>query len=115
MTIEEILPKKKEVPNRGTHKQGTTRAYNKALDDCLTALKAHDIGVVEPYVEGLLKELSKLDCGDNSCFYKGMGKGGMRTNGGCRCLLDVRPPMLRQRIGLWYVNNKHLMLSGKEK
>ena len=25
------------------------------------------------------------DCGDNSCMY-GEPKGGMRTNGGCRCL-----------------------------
>ncbi len=24
------------------------------------------------------------DCGDNSCRYSG-NKGGMRTNGGCRC------------------------------
>lgn len=26
-----------------------------------------------------------LDCGDNSCFYA-KKKGGMRTNGGCRCV-----------------------------
>jgi hypothetical protein len=26
------------------------------------------------------------DCGDNSCMFGGRGKGGMRTNGGCRCL-----------------------------
>lgn len=25
------------------------------------------------------------DCGDNSCYYS-RSKGGMRTNGGCRCL-----------------------------
>jgi hypothetical protein len=25
------------------------------------------------------------DCGDNSCRYKARGRGGMRTNGGCRC------------------------------
>jgi len=33
-----------------------------------------------------------LDCGDNSCHFKDPTKpGGMRTNGGCRCLdlLDV--------------------------
>lgn len=29
-------------------------------------------------------ELLHLDCGDNSCLASGK-KGGMRTNGGCRC------------------------------
>ena len=29
------------------------------------------------------------DCGDNSCLYGGQGKGGMRTNGGCRCFKDL--------------------------
>ena len=28
---------------------------------------------------------TSLDCGDNSCKYKAIGIGGMRTNGGCRC------------------------------
>ena len=27
----------------------------------------------------------KLDCGDNSCRFA-VAKGGMRTNGGCRCI-----------------------------
>lgn len=27
-----------------------------------------------------------LDCGDNACAFDGAGAGGMRTNGGCRCL-----------------------------
>lgn len=27
----------------------------------------------------------ELDCGDNSCYYA-TNKGGMRTNGGCRCM-----------------------------
>lgn len=35
------------------------------------------------------------DCGDNSCLFGGRGKGGMRTNGGCRCFKDVRPDMRR--------------------
>lgn len=35
------------------------------------------------------------DCGDNSCLFGGRGKGGMRTNGGCRCFRDVRPDMKR--------------------
>ena len=29
------------------------------------------------------------DCGDNSCQFGGSGKGGMRTNGGCRCFKDL--------------------------
>lgn len=28
---------------------------------------------------------SALDCGDNSCRSPTRGRGGMRTNGGCRC------------------------------
>lgn len=28
------------------------------------------------------------DCGDNSCYFA-VGKGGMRTNGGCRCLSNA--------------------------
>ena len=28
--------------------------------------------------------IHKLDCGDNSCKYASQ-RGGMRTNGGCRC------------------------------
>lgn len=35
------------------------------------------------------------DCGDNSCLFGGKGKGGMRTNGGCRCFRDMRPTMKR--------------------
>ena len=34
------------------------------------------------------------DCGDNSCLFGGHGKGGMRTNGGCRCFKDL-PTMKR--------------------
>lgn len=30
-----------------------------------------------------------LDCGDNSCMYAPK-RGGMRTNGGCRCQLVIR-------------------------
>jgi hypothetical protein len=35
------------------------------------------------------------DCGDNSCLFGGRGKGGMRTNGGCRCYKDLRPDKRR--------------------
>lgn len=41
-----------------------------------------------------------LDCGDNSCLFA-LNRSGMRTNGGCRCLADIRQPMrhvLAQRI-----------------
>lgn len=31
-----------------------------------------------------------LDCGDSSCFFA-TKRGGMRTNGGCRCLQDLDP------------------------
>lgn len=31
-----------------------------------------------------------LDCGDNSCVFA-VRKGGMRTNGGCRCLRNMVP------------------------
>jgi len=35
--------------------------------------------------------LPEWDCGDNSCrFRPAKFDGGMRTNGGCRCLQDLR-------------------------
>lgn len=34
----------------------------------------------------MLRRLSQKDCGDSSCQFAGKGKGGMRTNGGCRCV-----------------------------
>jgi hypothetical protein len=43
------------------------------------------------------KELrSRLDCGDNSCRYA-TTKGGMRTNGGCRC---TRSTVMAQYVPL---------------
>lgn len=30
------------------------------------------------------RRFDRMDCGDNSCIYA-KDKGGMRTNGGCRC------------------------------
>lgn len=33
-----------------------------------------------------LQRLAQMDCGDSSCLFAGRGKGGMRTNGGCRCI-----------------------------
>lgn len=34
-------------------------------------------------------DVETLDCGDNSCLYA-TKRGGMRTNGGCRCSLKIR-------------------------
>lgn len=31
----------------------------------------------------------RMDCGDNSCEFEGRDQGGMRTNAGCRCLVDI--------------------------
>ncbi len=37
-----------------------------------------------------------LDCQDNSCIYRDRTKpSGMRTNGGCRCMSDLRPQTKR--------------------
>lgn len=39
-----------------------------------------------------------MDCGDNSCNFA-IDKGGMRTNGGCRCLADVQiSPVFRRTL-----------------
>ncbi len=39
-----------------------------------------------------------LDCGDNSCRFA-LRKGGMRTNGGCRCM--DRPHTARSLAAVW--------------
>ncbi len=46
-----------------------------------------------------LRELCKveLDCGDNSCEFT-RNRGGMRTNGGCRCVKDIGPFPVRRRV-----------------
>lgn len=39
-----------------------------------------------------------MDCGDNSCVFA-LDRGGMRTNGGCRCLKDYDiPTALRHQL-----------------
>lgn len=40
-------------------------------------------------------EANAPDCGDNSCMFGGRRKGGMRTNGGCRCLKSAPPQATR--------------------
>lgn len=47
------------------------------------------------------------DCGDNSCLFGGAGKGGMRTNGGCRCLKDL-PATTRRYFQRLYSENAEL-------
>jgi hypothetical protein len=49
------------------------------------------------YIERVKKERQDLipDCGDNSCDFKGRGSGGMRTNGGCRCVRQRTPDAAR--------------------
>lgn len=44
----------------------------------------------------LLQNLSQSDCGDNSCLFDGKGKGGMRTNGGCRCYQNYSSKIIDQ-------------------
>jgi hypothetical protein len=43
--------------------------------------------------------MGDMDCGDNSCIFA-IKKGGMRTNGGCRCLQDA-PYELQRDVNLW--------------
>jgi len=52
-------------------------------------------------MEELLKALSELDCGDNSCLFASK-KVGMRTNGGCRCIKEL-PTKLQLAIKkIWW-------------
>ncbi len=37
-----------------------------------------------------------LDCGDNSCMFAEK-RGGMRTNGGCRCLKEIDSDPAKRR------------------
>lgn len=38
----------------------------------------------------------QVNCSDHSCVFG--HPGGMGTNGGCRCLMDVRDPSVRREI-----------------
>lgn len=53
----------------------------------------------EILLDKLVKTLedANLDCEDNSCHFA-KEKKGMRTNGGCRCLQELRPHKLRNVI-----------------
>ena len=52
-------------------------------------------------IEPLLTALSKLDCGDNSCRFA-QNKGGMRTNGGCRCLKEIDQSVRHEIHIIWH-------------
>ena len=47
----------------------------------------------------MIKVIKKLnwDCGDNSCMFAAV-KGGMRTNGGCRCPSEGRSSSTKIKI-----------------
>ena len=45
------------------------------------------------------QELDVVDCGDNSCLFA-EARGGMRTNGGCRCF-DELPASSRRQLVIW--------------
>lgn len=62
------------------------------------------IDQVEEEKKELIKALLELDCGDNSCLFSS-NKGGMRTNGGCRCLKEF-PTKLQLAIKRIYWNYK---------
>src|SRR5687767_12632029 len=47
------------------------------------------------------ERLSSLDCGDNSCWFA-KSRGGMRTNGGCRCF-NERPGINKATAIVAYV------------
>ncbi len=62
-----------------------------------------------------------LDCGDNSCRFMEMGKGGMRTNGGCRCISDrhnqheIMRRLLLSDLMASFVKNRMGFLKGDAK
>lgn len=51
--------------------------------------------------------MGDMDCGDNSCLFA-WKKGGMRTNGGCRCLRDASWET-RRDIHLWAQKARQLI------
>jgi hypothetical protein len=59
-----------------------------AINELPTILNALDIVENDRLLlaRALLLAAERFDCGDNSCVFKANGKGGMRTNGGCRCM-----------------------------
>lgn len=56
-----------------------------------TEMKGETMSAPTPRTDQIDQWLREIapDCGDNSCMFGGRGKGGMRTNGGCRCFKDL--------------------------
>ena len=63
--------------------RGSVLTDEEAIVLCDMALSAPSRAVTEWLIA------NAPDCGDNSCLFGGQGKGGMRTNGGCRCFKDL--------------------------
>lgn len=62
-----------------------------------------------------MSSLEGLDCKDNSCYFA-KNKGGMRTNGGCRCLNGIRPFEVKRKIlELWYSYKQSKKENGNDK
>lgn len=53
-------------------------------------------------------QLGVVDCGDNSCMFA-VNKGGMRTNGGCRCFRDAMGHADYRELRYWVqlTNQRH--------
>ena len=47
------------------------------------------------------KVIENLDCGDSSCYFsKPKTRGGQHTNGGCRCLYELKQELRLPMRGL---------------
>jgi len=55
------------------------------LPDSMVRWQECDPRPAQPDAPSALERELEIDCGDNSCMFA-TKKGGMRTNGGCRCL-----------------------------
>lgn len=53
--------------------------------------------VVMTELKAALNDLAELRCTDGSCALGGPAKG-MHTNGGCKCLGEIRNPSVRARV-----------------
>jgi len=53
------------------------------------------------YLYPLLTELSKFDCGDNSCLFAVISENQVRTDGTCRCLSLIPQNLKCELIRLW--------------
>jgi len=72
-------------------------------------MSLHDLDAMyDP--ENRIQRHTPLDCGDNSCWFaRPEAKGGMRTNGGCRCLRDYVPSKLATRVHVtWQIAMREL-------